>query len=409
MSVAPRPAPIGAEEFRRRQQAVAGDARDRGWDGLLIWSSCGSALDSFGNVFYLTNHYSPVPRVNVDIPPFMTGWGQTAALVEPDGKVTLVSENPDYRHDLVVADRVRYSRDLYAETAAALVDAGLAGGRVGLAGASCLPLAAWQVLRERLPNAEFEPADDVLFRRRALKSPAERDWMRHACAVGCEIQNRMLALAAPGRTDNDLALEGYRTCCEYGAVPWDFAFASGPASGHGYWCRLPPWDRTRPYQPGDLIHPDAYGCVEGYFYDLQRSLIVGGNPPPRLRWLLEGVVGVVEALCAACRPGATAGDVARLRGAWLEEYGYRDPSSPGSPTGSDLMEPLIACGHGLGLGFELPWIDTSSDWTLEPSMTIALEVYLSEPGIGTVAFEHVVLVTDDEPEILTLACPSRWW
>ena len=42
-------------------------------------------------------------------------------------------------------------------------------------------------------------------------------------------------------------------------------------------------------------------------------------------------------------------------------------------------------------------------------MTIALEVYLSEPGVGTVAFEHVVLVTEAEPEILTLGCPSRWW
>ena len=31
-------------------------------------------------------------------------------------------------------------------------------------------------------------------------------------------------------------------------------------------------------------------------------------------------------------------------------------------------------------------------------MTIALEVYLSEPGVGTVAIEHVVLVTDGEPE-----------
>jgi Xaa-Pro aminopeptidase len=73
------------------------------------------------------------------------------------------------------------------------------------------------------------------------------------------------------------------------------------------------------------------------------------------------------------------------------------------------MEQLVGVGHGLGLGFELPWVDPGSTWTLEPSMTIALEVYLSEPGVGTVAFEHVVLVTDGEPEVLTLGCPARWW
>ena len=351
------PPPISPSEHRARQAAAASATRDSGLDGLLVWSSCGSSLDSFGNVFYLTNHYSPVPRVNIDIAPFMTGWGHTAVVLRADGELILISENGDYRHDLVVADRVRYSRELYGEVAEALVEAGLSEGRVGLVGASCLPLAAWQVITERVPRARFEPADDALFRLRALKSPAEIAWMRHASAVGCEIQNRMLALAAPGRTDNDLAAEGHRTCFEYGAVPWDFAFASGPASGHGYWCRLPPWDRERRYEPGDLIHPDAYGCVGGYFYDLQRSLVVGAEPSPRLRWLLEGVVGVVEALCAACRPGVPAADLNRVREEWLRDYGYQDVASAEDAYGSDLMEQLVASGHGLGLGFELPWID----------------------------------------------------
>ena len=403
------PPPIAPSEFRARQRAVADDILAWGLDGLMVWSSCGSALDSFGNAFYLTNHYSPVPRVNVDIAPFMTGWGQAVVLMTGDGELVLVTENGDYRADLVVAGRVRHSRDVYGETVRALEDIGLARGRVGLAGASCLPLAAWQVISERAPEARFEPADDLLFARRARKSDAELAWMRHASAVGCEIQNAMLSGATPGKTDADLVAEAHRVCLEHGAVPWDFAFASGPASGHGYWSRLPPWDRQRRYEAGDLIHPDAYGCVEGYFYDLQRSLVVGADPSPRLRWLLDGVVGVVEALCGACRPGAPAASVARLRDEWLSDYGYEDQASAAEAFEADLMEQLVACGHGLGLGFELPWIDTSSEWTLEPSMTIALEVYLSEPGTGTVAFEHVVVVTDGEPEIITLGCPARWW
>jgi Xaa-Pro aminopeptidase len=405
----PAPRPIESAEFRERQLAVAAATRARGLDGLLIWSSCGSALDSFGNVFYLTNHYSPVPRVNVDIAPFMTGWGQAAVLLTADGELVLVTENGDYRSDLIVAGRVRHSRDVYDEAARALGDIGLGEARIGLVGASCLPLAAWQVISGRAPRAAFEPADDILFGARARKSPAEVAWMRHACAVGCEIQTSMLRRATPGATDADLVAEAQRVCLEHGAVPWDFAFASGPASGHGYWSRLPPWDRHRPYGVGDLIHPDAYGCVDGYFYDLQRSLVVGAEPGPRLRWLLDGVVGVVEALCGASRPGVRAASVARLRDEWLGDYGYQDPAHGMEGREGELMEQLVACGHGLGLGFELPWIDSSSDWVLEPSMTIALEVYLSEPGVGTVAFEHVVLVTDGEPEILTLGCPARWW
>jgi Xaa-Pro aminopeptidase len=403
------PAPIPAQEYRDRQHAAAQAAREQGLDGLLVWSSCGSALDSFGHVFYLTNHYSPVPRVNVDIAPFMTGWGQTAAVITADSNVTLVAENGDIRHDLIVCDSVAHSRDLYGETARALRASGLADGRIGLAGGSSLPLSAWQRITEELPSLQLVPADDALFRLRMRKSPSEIALMRHASAIGCEIQNAMLGAARPGVRDLDLAVEGMRVCMQAGAVLWDFAFASGPASGHGYWCRLPPWDRERPYAAGDIIHPDAYGAYDGYFFDLQRSLVVGQEPEPRLRWLLDGVVGVVEALCAACRPGARAADIALLRSQWLDDYGYRDPESAQAAYDADLMEQLVAVGHGLGLGFELPWVDPASPWQLEPGMTIALEVYLSEPGVGTVAFEHVVLVTDDEPEILTLGCPSRWW
>ena len=350
-----------------------------------------------------------MPRVNVDILPFMTGWGQTAVVLTAAGETILVSENGDIRHDLIVTDRLMYSRDVYGETIAALRAAGLAEAKIGLAGASCLPLAAWQAISAQLPKLEVEPADDILFRHRMLKSPAELDLMRHASAIGCEIQNAMLRRAEVGARDTDLAVEGMRTCMEHGAVLWDFAFASGPASGHGYWCRMPPWDRDRRYEAGDLIHPDAYGAYDGYFFDLQRSLCVGNDPSPRLRWLLDGVVGVVDALCAACRPGVTAADVARVRESWLTEYGYSEPEAEVTGQGADLVEPLVGVGHGLGLGFELPWVDTASPWVLEPSMTLALEVYLSEPGVGTVAFEHVVIVTEDEPEVITLGCPSRWW
>ena len=272
-----------------------------------------------------------------------------------------------------------------------------------------MPVAAWRRIVEALPHLRFEDADAVLYRRRMLKSPAELDLMRHASRIGCAVQNSMLPLAVPGATDLDLAVAGMTTCMEHGAVLWDFAFASGPASGHGYWCRLPPWDRERRYEAGDIIHPDAYGAFDGYFFDLQRTRVAGDEPSPRLRWLLDGVVGVVEALCDASRPGARTADVAALKAAWLADYGYVDPVGEHAQVGDELMQPLDAVGHGVGLGFELPWVDTASPWVLEPSMTIALEVYLSEPGVGTVAFEHVLIVTEDEPEILTTGCPSVWW
>jgi Xaa-Pro aminopeptidase len=292
------------------------------------------------------------------------------------------------------------------EVALAVREAGLEDARVGIVGASYLPLAAWRVIRQELPHMRVEFADDILFRRRMRKSAAEIELMKAASRTACEIQNAMLTIAAEGRTDADLARAGHVVCLDSGAVPWDFAFASGPESFHGYWCRLPPWDRNRRYEIGDLVHPDVYGCLDGYFFDLQRTLSVGGAPSARQLFLLEGVVGVVQALCAAARPGKRAGDLAHLRHEWLAEYGYISAHDSG---GDESLDELVACGHGLGLGFELPWIAPSSDDVLEPGMTIAFEVYLTDPSVGTVALEEVVLVTDDEPEILTRGCQTRWW
>ncbi len=37
-----------------------------------------------------------------------------------------------------------------------------------------------------------------------------------------------------------------------------------------------------------MIHPDCYGYVDGYMYDLQRTVVIGGSPTPRQSWLIDG-------------------------------------------------------------------------------------------------------------------------
>ena len=400
---------IPMDDYPKRQAQVAEEAGERGLDGLLVWSTGGSALDGYGDVFWLTNHYSQPPRVSVEYPGIMRGWGQTAFVQSSRaGGGTLVCESNDWRRDLVVAERVVDSLDLYSLVVKTIKEAGLANARVGLVGAAIMPLAAWQAITSELPGIRFEPADPILSNRRMRKSDAEVEMMRHAAAAGAAIQNAMFGAIAEGGTDTDLVRAAHRVCADFGAVPWEFAFASGPHSGHGYWGRLPAWDRERRYEAGDIVHPDVYGCVNGYFYDVQRTYIVGGKPSRELLRLLEGAVGVIEALTAACRPGTPVADVARVRGTWLAEHGLSEPQTA-QPASDDLLTPLTGSGHGLGLGFEWPAVYEGSEDVLEPNMTIALEFYLSEPGIGTVVNEEVVLVTEGAPEVLTAASPARRW
>src|SRR5262245_35651293 len=107
-----RPPVISGDEFARRREVAAADARSRDLDALLVWSLGGSTLSTFGDVFYLTNHYPLEPQV-WNVRPHWTGFGAAAVLVPATGEPTLLVGAPDLRRDLVAIDDVRSDRDLY--------------------------------------------------------------------------------------------------------------------------------------------------------------------------------------------------------------------------------------------------------------------------------------------------------
>jgi Xaa-Pro aminopeptidase len=394
-------------EYATRRQTLRDDARAHGFDGLIAWSMGGSTLDRFANVFYLSNHYQPCCMLP-DGPPLWRGFGHAAVVLPADGEATLVVDQPDWRTDLVECDRVIVRRDLYAGVAEAARDAGLAGRRVGLLDEERMTVTALRALTAALPGTRFERADELAMRRRMIKSPAEIDMMRQASRVSGELMDAMFAQVAEGRTDGDVVAAGYVAACRLGAQPYEFAMASGPEDGHLWWARLPSWNWQRPYEKGDIVHPDIYGVVDGYFYDFVRSMVVGGEPTPAQERILEAGIGCIHAACAAARPGNTGADVYRAGRAYLREVDMDHEEVEGEEVSltTDVLESI---GHGIGLGWEEPWLTPTSETVLEPGMTIAIEQHVSRLGAGTMRYEETVLVTDGEPEIMTASCPARWW
>lgn len=400
-----RPPSVSSDEFASRRERAAADAQSRGLDALLVWSIGGSTLSTFGDVFYLTNHYPLEPQV-WNVRPHWTGFGAAAVLVPASGEAALLVGAPDWRRDLVAIDDVRSDRDLYQLIAQVLREKHLSNGRIGLVRAQALPLPLFLELRQTFPGIEFIAADDLLEKRRMVKSPAEIQLMRHAQDVSVEIMNAVLETAVPGRTDSDLAATGFRVASSLGATPWEFAMSSGPYSEHAYYHRLPLFDPWRAYETGDIVHPDVWGCVDGYFYDFQRTLVVGGKPTVEQRHVLEAVVEKVHFICGKLVAGARASEVARAGLEWTLAHGWEAPDRDAKTTDVASIE---LYGHGIGLGWDLPFLVEGDETVLEPGMTIAVETYVSDPAIATAIYEETVLVTDDEPEIMTSACKPYWW
>jgi Xaa-Pro aminopeptidase len=399
---------IPRAEFAQRRDAARAAARERGLDGLLAWSMGGSTLDRYANVFYLTNHYDS-GNVFPDTHGLYQGFGMAAVVLPVDGEAILLVNQPDWRTDLVECDDVRVCRFLYDGVGQALADAGLAHGRVGLVDEERLPVRAHAAVRAAAPGVELVPCDELLMALRVVKSPAEIELMRHSSAVSVQMMTAMMEASVVGATDADVVAAGFAAGAPHGAHPYDFAMASGPEDGHLWWSRLPSWNPTRPYELGDIVHPDIYGAVGGYFYDFVRSCVVGGEPSSDQLGILEAAIGCIHAGCAAARPGARGKDVYAAVRDHLRELGmdHSDTAVHGEATLSEDV--LEAAGHGIGAGWERPFLTPHEEMELVPGMTIAIEQHVSKPGVGTVRYEETVLVTEGAPEIMTAGCPARWW
>jgi Xaa-Pro aminopeptidase len=400
--------PIPAAEYALRRARLRALARERGLDGLLVVSRGANGADWGADVVYLTNHYSAFPQIP-DRPGQWSGRGHAGLVMPAEEDGTLVVEIPDWREDLVHVSDVRVSLDLWAGLAAALRDRGLAGGHVGLIGRESLLHVAVERIREQLPDLRLSWADDLIEGLRRIKSEAEIALMRESTRVGCEMVEAFVSAAVPGATEADCVLAALERGLPQGAFPLDIPVASGAHVDHFLWERMPSWDATRPLEPGDMIHPDMYGTVNGYFYDMVRTTVAGRSATPAQREVLEASVAVVEHIIDAMRPGISCGELFVRGSSWLTGHGFAAPGAETSDGVALLGQSYPSFGHSLGLAWENPSLVAGESYLLERGMVMAVEAEVGRPGAGTGAFEHNVLVTDTGAEILTTHVKNVWW
>lgn len=399
---------IPRAEFAERRAELRRRAQERGLDGLLVVSRGANGADWGGDVVYLTNHYSPFPQI-ADRPPVWSGRGHASVVMPVHEDGTLVVEIPDWREDLVVIDDVRVELDLWGGTARTLRDRGLGGGKVGLIGRESLPHVAIDRIRRELPEIEFEWADDLIEGMRLIKSPAELSLVREAVRVGSDMVAAFMEAAVPGATEADCVIAAFTTGVKQGAFPLDIPVASGPNVDHFQWERMPSWDWKRPLEVGDMIHPDMYGTVNGYFYDMVRTTVAGRKVTDAQREVLEASAAVVEHIVEGMRPGVSCESLFERGAAWLGEHGFDVPGEESADGVAFLGQSFPSFGHSMGLAWEHPWLMPGEKAVLEPGQVWAIEAEVGRPGAGTGAFEHNVIVTEEGVEVLTRDLPTVWW
>ncbi len=395
---------ISVQEYRERARRAAYEASARGLEALVVWSKGAGTVDRYADVLYLTNHCSQFPHIP-DLPPYWSGRGHAACVVTKEGETILISDIADWRRDLVIADRVVVDLDVTRAIGRLLTELGLDHSRVGLVAAESMVLSSWRLLHSHTPGVEWLPADDILERMRAIKSPAEIAIIREAVKAGDAIMSAMLAACVPGATEADVAAAGYQAGIVRGAVLYDLPGASGPNSNSFSHGSLPSWSMRR-LETGDIYHSDMYGAYHGYYYDYTRSRVVGREPNTQQLRVLEGAIGTVEAVIEGLSAGSTFSAAYERGERYLRENGFDAGTADNVVSG--LGQAFPSFGHSLGLAWESPWIVPGNPARLEAGMYLAIEAAVGLPGVGAAGFEQDVLITPDGPEILS-SVPARNW
>jgi Xaa-Pro dipeptidase len=394
---------IPPAEYAERRARAAARAAELGYRGLIVWSRGGATYDNFGDVLYLTNHYGPFPWIN-DKQPLWTGRGQAAVVITAEGDAELCVEIPDWRDDLVQVGAVHPDRNLYRGVLEVAKKHGLSEGNVGIVGLEAMPASAYRYLASELSTATLYDADDLVMQLRMKKSNAELEMLRYSAKIGVEITRLMMERAVVGATDGD----GAAAALAYGALipgvaQWDLPYASGPCSGHFQWPRLPQHDAARPYEEGDLVHPDNYGYVNGYIYDIVRTRVVGDQPVDWQKEIIEGAAGCVREVIGQLKPGVTAGELFDVGKRYLIDNSFTDEVA---------FNTSFPCfGHQDGHAFDDPWLarNTPDENVAVTENTVwSIEIQVGRNGRAA-GFEDMVLVDEDGTlTILTEDLPIRW-
>ena len=238
-------------------------------------------------------------------------------------------------------------------------------------------------------KAKLVAAPALVEQMRMIKDPGEIAKIRAACRLGEALFHRLLEVARPGVSENEVAGELEFAARRLGAEQMSFPtiIAGGARSA------LPHGRASHAALPlRGFVVCDFGVILAGYCSDMTRTLHLG-RPTKEGRRAYEAVRDAQRAALDAVKPGATVGEVDRAARKYLQKQGLGRFFSHST-------------GHGVGLEIhEAPRVAAGQQETLQPGMVITIEPGVYLPGKFGIRIEDTVVVTHSRCEILT-PCPK---
>jgi Xaa-Pro dipeptidase len=272
-----------------------------------------------------------------------------------------------------------------------LRELGVTEGRIGIDQSN---ISLIEALRTQLPDIAVADGDAVMQVARLVKLDEEIAIIEEACAIGDAVTQRAIESSRVGRRECEVAGDAMQTLYYLGG---EMPHVVTPFVASGEHMSPPHRINTdKIIRNGDLVFIDIGAMWNGYFADIGRTTVVGRASREQKRIYTAVYEGLMAGI-AVMRPGNTNADVAAAIVAKVTEHALRDR----------LFSLFI--GHGIGIGAnEPPYIGETlagaTVYELQPNMVFAVEPLVWVEGVrggGGVRIEDMVLVTTDEPRVLS--------
>src|SRR5262245_10039372 len=309
--------------------------------------------------------------------------GPAAALLHADGAIDLIV-TPHWDAERAA----ELCPDARVVGAADVVDGALAKIKgnvaVGTSGLRALPYAMASRFAAALPSARS--ADKLVFDAARTKTSDEIANARAAARIAERGYERLLEIARPGMSEDELAVELKWHMKTHGAEDNFLLLCASPHN------RAVQPSTGRRLQTGDIILAEVTPSYRGQLTQICRTVVIG-DPSNELDRNYELGVHAMDQGIAAARPGVAMAEVCRAINAVLEAEGYGEYCHPPH---------IRRRGHGLGFASVRPG-DVALDNTtvLEPDMLFMIHPNQYLPETGYLLCGEPVLLTEYGAEALT--------
>jgi len=238
---------------------------------------------------------------------------------------------------------------------------------------------------EDLKDVEFIPLESVIEEIRKNKEPEEIDRIVKAIDTATNAFTDVFNTIHPGQTEKEIANNLDYAMRRHGAEGPSFPtiVASGPRAA------LPHAEPTdRKICNGEMVIIDFGAQVDGYCSDETCTISIG-----EVNGTMQDIYAIVhrakQLALNKIRAGIPLKEVDMIVRGYINETGYGDFFRHGT-------------GHGVGIAVhEAPAINSTGDGLLEEGMVITIEPGIYIPNLGGVRLEDMVLITANDPQVLT--------